>query len=196
MKPTLLDLAPNKTIGRVDLTWLHAEQVGWGGDSREPAHHSGSMSPGLLHPLKRKHFFHSAKRKSRILFPIHSNATMRGASSSHSQARPGASGSAIVPTQRCRREDAHEMEQFHSTESSCFSSGSRPLCCLPSTQNWKHGTNNTMCYSNFALGLVIRPSAITSVADRTDVHVFPACVPSPPLFCSSLQDPSVKLRLL
>lgn len=61
--------------------------------------------------------------------------------------------------------------QFHYTESSCFSSGSRPLCRLPSTENWKHGTNNIMCYSNFALGLVICPSAVTSVADRADVPV-------------------------
>lgn len=61
--------------------------------------------------------------------------------------------------------------QFHYTESSCFSSGSRPLCCLPSTENWKHGTNNIMCYSNFALGLVICPSAVTSVADRAYVPV-------------------------
>lgn len=66
--------------------------------------------------------------------------------------------------------------QFHYTESSCFCSGSRPLCRLPSTENWKHGTNNIMCYSNFALGLVICPSAMTSVADHADVpvslHVF------------------------
>lgn len=64
--------------------------------------------------------------------------------------------------------------QFHYTESSCFSSGSRPLCRLPGTQNWKHGTNNIMCYSNFAPGLVICPSAVTSVADRADV---PASLP-------------------
>lgn len=64
--------------------------------------------------------------------------------------------------------------QFHYTESSCFSSGSRPLCRLPSTENWKHGTNNIMCYSNFAPGLVICPSAVTSVADRADV---PASLP-------------------
>lgn len=64
--------------------------------------------------------------------------------------------------------------QFHYTESSCFSSGSRPLCWLPSTQNWKHGTNNIMCYSNFTPGLVICPSAVTSVADRADV---PASLP-------------------
>lgn len=64
--------------------------------------------------------------------------------------------------------------QFHYTESSCFSSGSMPLCRLPSTENWKHGTNNIMCYSNFARGLVICPSAVTSVADRVDV---PASLP-------------------
>lgn len=149
---------------------------GGGAAAEEPAHQCGSMSPGLLHPLERKHFFHSAKRKkSHLVFDLQQGAH-GAASSTHSQARPIASGSAIVPTQRCRREDAHGMEQFHYTESSCFSSGSRPLCCLPSTQNWKHGTNNMMCYSNFALGLVIHPSAITSVADRTDVHVFPACL--------------------
>lgn len=61
--------------------------------------------------------------------------------------------------------------QFHYTESSCFSSGSRLLCRLPSAEKWKHGTNNIMCYSNFALGLVICPSAVTSVADRADVPV-------------------------
>lgn len=67
--------------------------------------------------------------------------------------------------------------QFHYTESSCFSSGSRPLCRLPSTENWKHGTNNIMCYSNFAPGLVIRPSAVTTVADRADVSAasLPVC---------------------
>lgn len=67
--------------------------------------------------------------------------------------------------------------QFHYTESSCFSSGSRPLCQLPRTENWKHGTNNIMCYSNFAPGLVVRPSAVASVADHADVpaslSVFP-----------------------
>lgn len=67
--------------------------------------------------------------------------------------------------------------QFHYTESSCFSSASRPLCPSPSTESWKHGTNNIMCYSNFAPGLVIRPSAATSVADRADV---PASVPASP----------------
>lgn len=30
MKPALLDFAHKQTIGRVILTWLHAEQVGWG----------------------------------------------------------------------------------------------------------------------------------------------------------------------
>lgn len=170
---------PQQDNGRLDLTWLQAKQVGWGGGAaEEPAHQSGFTSPRLLHPLKCKHFFHSAKRKSHILFPIRIF-----------QARPVASGGPIVPTQRCRREDTHGMEQFHYTESSCFSSGSRPLCCLPSTQNWKHGTNNMMCYSNFALGLVMRPSAITSVADRTDVHVFPACVPSPPLSAALCSNP-------
>lgn len=67
--------------------------------------------------------------------------------------------------------------QFHYTESSCFSSGSRPLCRLPSTENWKHGTNNIMCYSNFAPGLVICPSAVTSVADRTDIPASPPVFP-------------------
>lgn len=84
-----------------------------------------------------------------------------------------------LATQLFRYSDAERRmhlgsRQFHYTESSCFSSASRPLCRSPSTENWKHGTNNIMCYSNFAPGLVICPSAVTSVADRADV---PASLP-------------------
>lgn len=85
-------------------------------------------------------------------------------------------GNAIIPIQRCRKMHLGSR-QFHYAESSCFSSGSRPLCRLPSTENWKHGTNNIMCYSNFAPGLVICPSAVTSVADRADVPVSPPVLP-------------------
>lgn len=86
---------------------------------------------------------------------------------------------------RFRHSDAERRmhlgsRRFYYTESSCFSSGSRPLRRLPSTQNWRHGTNNIVCYSNFALVPVICPSAVTSVADRADVPVSlpvfsPAC---------------------
>lgn len=90
------------------------------------------------------------------------------------------SNSLCLATRLYRYSDVRERRmhlgsrQFHYTESSCFSSGSRPLCWLPSSENWKHGTNNIMCYSNFAPGLVICPSAVTSVAERADV---PASLP-------------------
>lgn len=150
----------------------------WGGGG-------GGCSPKWIHESWGGGFMHSSintsstpqSEKVTSCFRCAATRVHAEASSTHSHECPGA----IVPTQPCRREDARRMEPFHYTESSCSSSGSRLLCCLPSTENWKHGTNNMMCYSNFAQGLVIRPSAITSVADRTDVHVFPACVPSPSL---------------
>lgn len=83
MKPTLLDLAPNKTIGRVDVTWPHAEQVGWGGwrsGSRRACspmwiHESGAASPTraeTLLPLRKAKkitsCFRSAARRARSSF--------------------------------------------------------------------------------------------------------------------------------
>lgn len=160
---------------------LYAEKVGLGvgGTSRKLGKKGEAVQCACLDAFMYYCYLHLCKLSLPPPSPSHIFSRKCTSAEKHLQRSSRAFPDCVWQKRRFRYSDAERRmhlgsRQFHYTESSCFRSASRPLCRLPSTENWKHGTNNIMCYSNFAPGLVICPSAVTSVADRANV---PASLP-------------------
>ncbi len=139
-----------QTMGRIVLTWLHAEQVGGGGGGRKwrvaaeetNIHQIVSISLGLFLCTQVLPSTVPQQTGSRYSFQtLSKKLERREASSTSSRAFPIVSGNAIVPIQRCRKEGALGIQAISLHRVKLFQF--RIQAFVPVAQHWELET--TLC---------------------------------------------------